>query len=621
MGAQRIEIGGDRSRRLLEDAVLIGICVSFALANGLAFGVSNHYQYLLHGLHALNSQFLAGDWFTCSTLTHHAAFTPLMMLFAAIGPLPLMFGLANAVAASVVIFCIHAMARRWFKRPLAVTALAAFLLIVVPRPYVGMSSMVGLIFQPSTIGAVGVFAGLVLLSLGRTRNAGLVMGIASIFHINYMVWAVLITGAVVLLNYRGLKARGALWLLTPLAIAVLYHTPFIMASRTAEQVEAAKAASWILHDMYMPYHSRPYTWGLDGFVQFAAVMLVGGISIAIAPPRDVSRMAKSIAGVVAAIVLAGMLLTTIWRVDTVALLFPYRLTPFLIIVALLLTAGALVHVTLMQVVSLLQCAAVCVASAAAVYVAGAEQYGLVTWCTVLAILLAGRIAIEDRSRGGFLGLQALAMVSLYMLGIGRIQLCLVCGVTLVAMLSRYRGGALANAFAWRQRFSYSVVACALAIGFLARMGLHRKDRLGPPPSVEDAALYEWCRSTPAGTQFVVPPDLAGFRLNAGRAVVIDWKCMPILPADTLTWYRRLVDEAGVRFTSMGQCLAGYRALDAARAEVLAERYRAEYVVTRPGEHVGALDGFPVAFSSPAWRVYRITGESHEVLASDAVRDR
>lgn len=616
----------DLSPRLLECAGLVAIAVAFALANGLAFGVSNHYQYLLHGLHALNGDYLAGDWFTCSTNPHHSAFVPLMKLLAMIGPMPLMFALANAAAAGVVIFCLHGLARRWFERPLVVTALTAFFMIAIPLPYVGMTSLVGMIFQPSTIGAVGLFAGLVLMCLGRVRNAGLVLGAASVFHINYMVWAVLIVGAVVVLNYRALKARGALWLLAPLAMAVLYHIPFISASRTSEQLLAAKSAQWILHDLYMPYHSRPHTWKIESFFQFAALMLAGGAAVAVAAPRDVSRLTRSVAGVLAGIIAAGMLLTTIWQVDLVALLFPYRLIPFLIVAALLLISGAIVRATHSGGISPALLAVLLLATGIALSVAGVENYGLVTCGTIVSIAVAGRMTFDDRSNlVRLFAIQAVITITLISLDVGRLQLSIAMAASMGAVASH--AGATAFLVRVHRRVAalrdgaFAVACMVLALGFVGRVGVQRKDRLGPPPSPSDAALYAWCRSTPVGTQFVIPPDLAGFRLHAGRGVVIDWKCMPILPADTLTWYERLVDVSGVRFTSLEQCLAGYRAMDVERARSLAEDYRAEYLVTRADDHADGLGELPVAYSTPDWRVYRIEHSAVAQLATDSVRDR
>jgi len=58
---------------------IIALGVAFGLCVGIAYGVSNHFQYLVHGLHALDPSFLANDWFTCQTRAHHITFTPLIV--------------------------------------------------------------------------------------------------------------------------------------------------------------------------------------------------------------------------------------------------------------------------------------------------------------------------------------------------------------------------------------------------------------------------------------------------------------------------------------------------------------------------------------------------------------
>lgn len=611
--------------RILECGLLMAIAAAFALANGLAYGVSNHNQYLLRGLRALDSEFLAGDWFTCATMPHHSAFVPLMVLFSKIGPMPIMFAIGNAVAAGVFVLCLYALARRWFDRPWLVVGLAVFLIIIVPRPYVGMSSMIGMIFQPSTIGAVGLFAGLTLLSLGRVRNAGIALCVASVFHINYMVWAVLIVGPVVLLNYRDIKARGALWLLTPLALAILYHLPFIAASRTPEQAVAAESAGWILHDLYMPYHSRPHTWRIASFIQFGALMAAGFAALAVAPPRRISRTAKSIAGAVALIFVAGGVLTAIWQVEVVALLFPFRLAPFLITSAFLFIAGATVRALSSADVSTMRCLALLCVVAGALYLCGVSNYGFVTWCTIMSISVAGRAASDLTANRAALAAMLIGLTALSIaLGVGTLQLAMVLSAISIAVVWRLsvstRQADIDPSFVGFGNAVFPALCLLLILFFVSRVGIHRKDLLGPRPAADNAELFEWCQSTPVGSQFVIPPDLIDFRLNAGRGVVIDWKCMPILPADTLMWYERLADVAGVRFTSLDQCLAGYRSLDAHRARRLARNYRANFIVTRAGDHLGSLDEFPVVLSTDAWRVYRIQSPIGEVLASDRVRD-
>ncbi len=588
---------------------IIALGVAFGLCVGIAYGVSNHYQYLVHGLHALDPSFLANDWFTCQTRAHHITFTPLIVGMARLGSLPIVFALANITAAIVVVACLFALARHWFDRPIAVTALAVFLLVIVPRPYMGLTNLINMIFQPATVGAVGLFAGLTLIAVGRHRAAGLILGIAALFHINYMVWAVAIVGLLILMQGRQLKIRWALWLIAPLGLAVFFHLPFALESRTAEQQAAAAAAQWILHDLYMPYHSRPLTWEGERVLRFIAVIAMAILACLIAPPQNVSKHARHIVAIVSAIVVGGITCNAILASDLIALLFPWRMAPFLVTIAVLLTAGAVVrmfhhHTTHARIVALLL-----IGTTFGLHLAGVSAYGLRSWSTVVIVGLCYRwlTAGDDvRLANGVIVVTALAAICFS--GIGKLQLALcigAVGATSLAVLSQLRlkrrGDWAIPRFA---RAALPVGALAFILAFTFRAGVQRKDHFGPQPDEPDRALFEWCRSTPTGTRFVIPPDLNAFRVQTGRAIVIDWKCMPILPADTLRWYERLVDVAGIEFTSMEQCFASYRTLDANRAEALAENYQPDYIVVDARQHTGDLSRLPLAWSNDDWRVYR-----------------
>ncbi len=589
--------------------IIITLGVAFGLCVGIAYGVSNHYQYLVHGLHALDPSFLANDWFTCQTRAHHITFTPLIVGMARLGPLPIVFALANITAAIVVVACLFALARRWYDRPLAVTALAVFLLVIVPRPYMGLTNLINMIFQPATVGAVGLFAGLTLITVGRHRAAGLILGIAALFHINYMVWAVAIVGLLILIQGRQLKIRWALWLIAPLGLAVVFHLPFALGSRTAEQQAAAASAQWILHDLYMPYHSRPLTWEGERVLRFISVVAIAILACLLAPPRNVSKHARHIAAIVSAIVIGGITFNAVLANDLIALLFPWRMAPFLVTIALLLTAGAVVrmfyhHTTHARIVALLL-----IGITFGLHLAGVSAYGLHSWSTVVIVGLCYRwLTAKDVATLPSSVLVLIALAAVGFSGIGKLQLALcigAIGATALAVLSQIK---FKQSSAWTYpRFARAALpagALAFILLFTFRAGMQRKDHLGPQPNSADRALFEWCRTTPTGTRFVIPPDLNAFRVQTGRAIVIDWKCMPILPADTLRWYERLVDVVGIEFTSMEQCFASYRTLDANRAEALSENYQPDFIVVKARHHTGDLSRLPMAWSNDDWRVYR-----------------
>ena len=154
----------------------------------------------------------------------------------------------------------------------------------------------------------------------------------------------------------------------------------------------------------------------------------------------------------------------------------------------------------------------------------------------------------------------------------------------------------------------SGVAVPLAVGvLLMRIGSTRKDLLGPPPSADEQLLYAWCKGRTASEDaFVLPPILGGFRLGAQRAVVVDWKCMPILPEDTVEWYRRLAAVCGGEFASLGEASAGYTELDTARAALIAHRYHARYVITYDAQHEGDLSALACVYRNPTFAVYDVT---------------
>jgi|GEM_PF-1992192 len=588
---------------------IITLGVAFGLCVGIAYGVSNHYQYLVHGLHALDPSFLANDWFTSQTRAHHITFTPLIMCMAKLGPLPLMFALANICAAITVVACLFSLARRWFDYPLVTTALTVFLLVLVPRPYMGLTHLISMIFQPATIGAVGLFAGLTLIAIDRHRPAAITLGIAALFHINYMVWAIAIIGALVLMQGRRLDLRWALWLIAPLGLAVIFHLPFVLESRTTEQQQAVAAAQWILHDLYMPYHSRPHTWAGERVLRFIAVLATTVLAYSLAPPANLSKRARLIALIVSTIVIGGITLNALYPIDLIALLFPWRMAPFLVTIGLLLTAGAVVrafHQTTMRITTV---ALLLAGVSFGLHHAGVGSYGLLSWGTIVVPGLCYRWLTANKGARLANGLLVSLVVAVLVgNGIGNMQLvlCMVaCAASAYTVFMYLRSNA-AHDFAYPRLVRRALPATALVfiVAFSLRTGLQRKDHLGPPPTAANRALFDWCRSTPAGTRFVIPPDLNAFRVQTGRAVVIDWKCMPILPADTLRWYQRLVDVVGIEFTSMEQCFANYRTLDSQRAARLSDDYQTDYIVVNAGQHTGNLSQLPQVWSNKKWAVYR-----------------
>jgi hypothetical protein len=118
----------------------------------------------------------------------------------------------------------------------------------------------------------------------------------------------------------------------------------------------------------------------------------------------------------------------------------------------------------------------------------------------------------------------------------------------------------------------------------------------------DEELFAWMRDkSPVDAIFLTPPRAETMRFWGQRAIVVDWKSVPMVPDEVLAWHQRLKDVTGrPNFSNVGD-LDGYRSMDQARLESLKSRYSVDFVVLQRGQE-GALRGYPVAYSNAAWVV-------------------
>ena len=580
------------------------LAAAFALANGMGYGSGNHRQYLLHALHALDPTFLANDWFTTQTEPHHRAFNVVLSAVGRCVRLDLALAAANALAAGAFLACVAALAARFYRAATAVTATAALIIVLTPPPGLGSTAILKSYFEPATIGSVGLLAGLTLLVYERYRLAGLTLALAAVFHINYMVWAVVLAAGLVVLRGRRLGWRASLWILGPLVPAALLHLPFLLAGRSAAQSACAAEAGRILHDIYMPLHSRPRTWELVAFVRFGAILAAGAVAVRAVPPQRLRHgPAMTIFGLLVAILLTGAAFTLVVQNDTMALLFPWRLGPLLVLMAQIAVAGTLVTTALTSDMPWPRTVALWTILGGLLYADGlGSRYGL-AWVFTVVLAMSGvrlaslgSVAVPTAAGQAFRWSALLpasgGLAILHALGAGRSGVA-VAGAYLLGGLLVWRGRPLRVA-GWCGRILPAAGPVGLLLiitAFVLRIGVARKDLLGPPPPPDEAALYAWCREhTDRGAVFIIPPLLSGFRIMAERAVVIDWKCMPVLPCDTLEWYRRHVAICGEAVDSAVQAARVYRTLNAERVRALQAAYGARYVIVESEQHRGSLVG-------------------------------
>src|SRR5262249_27630446 len=264
-------------------------------------------------------------------------------------------------------------------------------------------------------------------------------------------------------------------------------------------------------EVYAPGHYRPATWTPRSILNFLSLLSAGAAAVWLGR-REIDRTSRAILFALLIIVAAGAFFTTIWRLDSIAALFPWRLAPFLkisAIAALSLAIGSLTNRVL-------------------------------------------RIARPS-------GLAVLLLLAATMF----------------------------------------------------RHGLWRKDRFGAENKPELASLFAWCRnSTDANAIFAVPPELSAFRLEARRAVVVDWKCLPLLPRDQLEWLRRHEQQSGGLISSGADAIRGYAAMDARRAARLSRDFGAEYIVIPFQSSSTREQGMTEVFRNSHYRVLSAARETH-----------
>jgi hypothetical protein len=132
--------------------------------------------------------------------------------------------------------------------------------------------------------------------------------------------------------------------------------------------------------------------------------------------------------------------------------------------------------------------------------------------------------------------------------------------------------------------------------------------LHPKPS----PLFERVRaSTPEGSTFMVSPSLIGFRLQARRAVYVDWKCVPMKGEEALEWQRRMLALFGTReFPIKGYELRKgsgelYMKRPLRELAALAHREHMDFLIANRNSRPKPEMGIEALFVSGGYRVYRV----------------
>jgi hypothetical protein len=564
--------------RALEYALIALFTLCFAAGYGFSFGYDNQLVYFLKSLALVNRGLLHADWFTNHTTHYHRAFIYLGALLLKLDARGWAVAIAQFVCVSLGGLCLYRIVKRVAGAALAVPAFCLLLpmLFITRTSSVAASYLFDTILQPSTLGALGSIAGTWLFVEERWFESGVALAVGGLFHANYLVLAFPIFGLAHLsLGFRGLKQR-LLQQFGPLVAATIAISPLLLAaSRGTPSADATE----ILFKIRSPHHYNPAHYERN-FMPFAAWQMLGiGSGWLLHRSPDGRRLGAVLTGLLATI-WTGTILTTLVDIPKVAQIFVWRFAPNADIACQILIACALAQVlarpSLSRAYPRVAIGLIC---------AGLGIFGL--------FYRSKENAPLPRLLLAYFGLALLARTLDLALDLGH-RLLPKAGAG-IAQLKRVLGFS---------PWAVALIAFYLYAPERVQEGFRRSTLLKDDEGRTNLDLYRWLReSSPRDAIYLTPPDLDGARFLGQRAIVVDWKAVPLIPSELLVWYERLCDVTGRHLGSSGD-LAGYHAMDAARLALIEAKYHPDYLVLRRGGE-RRFATFPVVYQNGGYSVLKI----------------
>lgn len=547
--------------------------LGLALSIGADFGIGNHNTYLLHAVRLANPEVLANDWLAAGTTDYQPVFTLLAALLLWVDSSGWFMALANLVVTAACAVAVYRIVRAIVGRdevlPVYIVALA---LVGLGATYaVSGSYIVSEVLQPSSVSGAAFLFAIALYLERRWLGSGLALAIAGLFHANYLVLAFpLFIGVHLLLSRSGLAGR-LIRQVGPSLVPVIIWLPLLV--RTSMAPEAA-AARYIFQQIQAPQHYVPMTF-LSEFVPLAAWLALGVTGARRAVSRLTWRSTTGALWLTMTVMIAvATLLTTVVFVPAVSAVYVWRLAPYVLLLAqIMAVAGA---------VSLVSRSA------------NMAWWRLAVVVAVLALLVHVIIDFHFAPH-------RVAHMRLMVAAVGMIFLFGLPGVHSISTGTR------------------RVVVAVLAVvvwGYAAWVAIPEaaaQSRILNGFPAAQAEMHQWARTkTPREAVFLIDPNMLDFRLNARRAVIVDGKSTPVLPAELLEWYHRLETVSGTEGVSgRVEASRGYASIDAVRAERIRGEYPFSYMVLFRDKVDGVWPGYATVFENDGYVVLEPKGDVTE----------
>ena len=232
------ELAVSHADRLL---AVLGALV-FALSYGFDYGSDNQLIYLLKSLCIATPGILERDWYAAEVTHYHPVFAYLGAALIGLNRDGWAVALAQIALITTGMSYVYELLRALSTKRVALAAFfcTVSIALVTRTSGVAVSYVFDSLLQPSALGSLGLLAALGEFVRGRYLASGIWIGLAGLFHANYLVLAIPTFGLMqLLLGFRGLFPR-LLRQLGPLMIAAIPVLPVMLSTASSPDAERAR---------------------------------------------------------------------------------------------------------------------------------------------------------------------------------------------------------------------------------------------------------------------------------------------------------------------------------------------------------------------------------------------
>jgi len=533
------------------------VSVAFAASFGLNYGVENQVLYLLKSLTIAHPDLLRNDWFVHNVTQYHIAFAYLGAALIALDPsgwLQALMHIVVVTTGSLFVFgLVRSLTEPWLALPTFLCVITIW--FITRTSAVGSQYVFNIIFQPSTLGSLGLLGALYYFARGRWLASGAWLALAGLFHANYLVLSVPVFGlAHLALGREGLLQRLARQL-GPLGAVVIVPLPAIL--ETAAPGETAARAHEILFKVRLPHHYDPGSFDRS-FMLFAAWQMIGfgaGLPFIRGRMQTPGGRVGAIYMALMVVIWTGTVFTTLLYVPRIAQMLVWRFAPFCDLLGALLFCVALGYLIADP--------------------SGGRRYPPAALGLIIGGI--GLVCVFHRSGNQDLAKLVVAFGTVAALIAAFVSAAAYSRLSFLPVLDRL----WSRHCAWVM-LMLSVVPLAAVAAPRLRNIPQRSSLIHEPARRAEVELIDWMRTrSPRDAVFLTPPDVESLRFRGQRAIVVDWKAAPIIPREIIAWHERLNDVCG-RDVKSADDLANYDALDRERLKQLKTKYHLDYLVVRRG---------------------------------------